>query len=136
VRTRGSRVPRSPRLLIGIVGLGVAIVLAGCGGGSGDQAPAHKVVPGAPVIKVVAKSFSFDPSTITISAGKDVTIELVSQDAFHDFVVDKGIGEVVGAGGGQTRQGGLKIDKPGRYTIYCSIPGHRAAGMEGRLVVE
>jgi len=25
--------------------------------------------------------------------------------------------------------------KPGRYTFYCPVPGHRAAGMKGTLVV-
>ena len=30
-----------------------------------------------------------------------------------------------------------KIDlKPGKYTFYCSIPGHRAQGMEGTLTVK
>jgi uncharacterized cupredoxin-like copper-binding protein len=26
--------------------------------------------------------------------------------------------------------------KPGTYKFYCSVPGHRQAGMEGTLVVK
>jgi len=31
--------------------------------------------------------------------------------------------------------GGTPIAGAGRYAFYCSVPGHREAGMVGRLVV-
>jgi uncharacterized cupredoxin-like copper-binding protein len=45
---------------------------------------------------------------------------------------------VVGAT--RTFRGGSKILtlnlKPGTYKFYCSVPGHRTAGMEGTLTVK
>jgi uncharacterized cupredoxin-like copper-binding protein len=29
----------------------------------------------------------------------------------------------------------LTVDKPGTYEIYCSLPGHKSAGMHGELTV-
>ncbi len=52
-----------------------------------------------------------------------------------DFVVDGPPGHVVAAGAGETATGGLRIDEPGEYPVYCSVSGHRAAGMEAVLVV-
>jgi len=110
--------------------------VAGCGGGGGghDMADNAKVAPGARVIHVDARSFDFSPSTIQVRSGEDVAIELKSEDSFHDFEVE-GKGHIVGADGDTTAKGGLRIDKPGRYTFFCSVAGHRASGMEGTLVV-
>ena len=45
---------------------------------------------------------------------------------------------VVGAT--RTFQGGSEVLtlnlKPGTYKFYCSVPGHRVAGMEGTLTVK
>jgi mono/diheme cytochrome c family protein len=52
----------------------------------------------------------------------------------HDIVIDdKGRGEVVQDGGVSefTAEFG-----PGEYEFYCSVPGHREAGMEGKLTIE
>lgn len=128
-----------------------ALAFAACGGGSDNSSMNHSmdsgmdmgsgshknaaVQAGAPEIMVDAKSFEFTPSPITIKAGEDVTIVLKSTDVAHDFVV-QGQGHVVGANAGQQAKGGLMIDKPGTYKFWCSVSGHRAAGMEGTLVVE
>jgi uncharacterized cupredoxin-like copper-binding protein len=55
----------------------------------------------------------------------------------HNFTVAEASGTVVGAT--PTFQGGSKTLsltlKPGTYKFYCTVPGHRAAGMEGTLTV-
>lgn len=43
--------------------------------------------------------------------------------------------EVVHAEADSTATGSFTVDEPGTYTIYCAIPGHREAGMEGTLEV-
>ena len=51
----------------------------------------------------------------------------------HDIVIDdKGEGEVVQNGGTSEFEADFAA---GKYTYYCSVPGHRAAGMEGELTV-
>jgi len=55
----------------------------------------------------------------------------------HDIAIEgNGVnekGEVV-SGGGVSK---ISVDlQPGEYTFYCSVPGHREGGMEGKLTVE
>lgn len=80
----------------------------------------------------------FTKSSLTAKAGT-VTIEFTnSAPVVHNLTVQQGTnGPVVGAT--PTFQGGTKTLtlklKPGTYTFFCSVPGHRAAGMQGTLVV-
>ncbi|MFP5322334.1 MAG: cupredoxin domain-containing protein [Acidimicrobiia bacterium] len=115
-----------------------ALTLAACG----DSAPAATdaavvgdPVDGARTIEVVADDFAFDPDALTVEAGEDVTIALTSVDIVHDLTVDE-LGYQVVARRGDTEELGLRATEPGTYTYYCSIPGHRSAGMEGTLTVE
>ncbi len=116
-----------------------AITLSACGGGGGGAAssstPTNKpVAANARVIPVTARSFAFDPDSIVVRAGENVAIQLHALDAYHTFTVE-GIGTIVSANAGSTRTGGLRLDRPGRYTFFCSVPGHRAAGMQGTINV-
>ena len=70
-------------------------------------------------------------------AGK-ITIESVNeQSTDHNIAVE---GDGVDEKGPVVKDGGTsKIDvdlKPGEYTFYCSVPGHREGGMEGKLTVK
>jgi mono/diheme cytochrome c family protein len=52
----------------------------------------------------------------------------------HDIVIaGKGAGQKVSGGGVSKFTANFA---PGTYTYYCSIPGHRQAGMQGKLVVK
>ena len=52
----------------------------------------------------------------------------------HGIGVRKKRGPVVDPG--ETSRVTITIREPGRYTFYCTFPGHRAAGMKGRLIVQ
>lgn len=75
--------------------------------------------------------------TLTAKAGK-VTISFENMAPIeHNMTIEQG-GKVLGAtptfsGGSKTLTLNLK---PGTYTFFCSVPGHRQAGMEGKLVVQ
>ncbi|WCB95558.1 hypothetical protein DSM104299_04307 [Baekduia alba] len=64
-----------------------------------------------------------------------VTIEMPNKSGTqHDIVIDGlGKGEVVANG---TSSFKATLDAGQSYTYYCSVPGHREAGMEGKLTVK
>jgi len=91
-------------------------------------------------------AFEADPSgglayTVTeasTEAGK-VTIDFNNpQSLTHDVVIEDSSGkEVGGTDLIADEETSTTVDlKPGSYTFYCSVPGHREAGMEGALTVK
>jgi plastocyanin len=68
------------------------------------------------------------------TAGK-ITIKMANKTSTpHDIVIDgKGKGEVVTNGGTSTFSADFAA---GSYTFYCSVDGHRQAGMQGKLTVK
>jgi plastocyanin len=77
----------------------------------------------------------FDPVELTIQANEDVTVALNNTGAaMHNFSIDE-LNLSVDVGPGQTHGVTINAD-PGEYTFYCNVIGHRAAGMEGILIVE
>jgi uncharacterized cupredoxin-like copper-binding protein len=115
-----------------------ALLLVSCGGGGGGSgSKGYQPPKGASTetIAVQAGNFYFKPDKLTAKPGI-ATIELDGAGGDHTFVFDGAYSgfflEVSGSGDQQSE----KIDlKPGKYTFYCNIPGHRAQGMEGTLTV-
>jgi plastocyanin len=80
----------------------------------------------------------YNKTSLTANAGK-VSIDFTNMSPIgHNVTVASSSGAVVGAT--PTFQGGTKTLtlnlKPGTYKFYCSVPGHRMAGMEGTLTVK
>jgi mono/diheme cytochrome c family protein len=77
---------------------------------------------------------AFVTDTAQGTPGK-ITVKMTNKSGTpHDIVIDgKGKGEIVQNGG--TSQFSAAFTA-GNYTFYCSVPGHRAAGMQGKLTVK
>ena len=81
---------------------------------------------------------AFTSDSATSKAGK-VTVNFTNSSPVpHDVRIESSSGEEVG--GTEVLSEGsesAKVDlKPGEYTYFCSVPGHRQAGMEGTLTVK
>jgi plastocyanin len=116
------------------------------GGGSAKTIPAKtgSAATGATAQAQTKLAQAADPSgqlrfaktSLTAKAGK-VSIDFSNGSPLpHNLTIASG-STVLGAtptfnGGSKTLS--LKL-KPGTYKFYCSVPGHREAGMEGTLVV-
>ncbi len=85
---------------------------------------------------MVAKKFTFEPSTITVKKGDTVRINLNSADVDHgigikDFNVNLKVGK------GETKSVEFVADKAGTFTFRCNtFCGEGHSEMEGTLIVE
>jgi plastocyanin len=131
--------PRPVRRIAVYAGL-AAFLLSGCTlfeveEGHDAHADDAQPIDGAPEIAVTADRLSFAPASIDATVGEPLNIRLEAVDIMHDLVVDE-IDFHLAADRGEVAVGGLVFDAPGTYVGYCSVPGHRGAGMELTFVVE
>src|SRR3954454_7581840 len=135
-----------------------ALAIAGCGGGDDNSSSSSSAAspPPAPTtpttasggasggassnLKVAADpggALKFDKSSLSAKSG-NVTITMDNpSDVPHGVAIEgNGVdkdGQVVNKGGKSTVTASLK---PGTYEFYCPVPGHKQAGMEGKLTVK
>ena len=83
-------------------------------------------------------TLAYDQKDVSAKAGS-VTINFDNKEALqHDVAVADSSGKVLG----QTDlvssgTANATVDlQPGTYTFYCTVPGHKEAGMEGTLTVK
>lgn len=120
---------RHHRLLLSLLALFAGTVA--CSSGSGLPA-----VSGAtsPRLELAATEMRYDPSRIAVAGGAVPVVLRNVGLVIHDLRIEGKPTFLVEAPPGQTTTATWQLDK-GRYRIYCSLPGHRAAGMEGVLEV-
>ena len=128
-------------LLLFVLISGLLLALSACGA-SGPNTN----------LKVDMVEFMFDPSTYTIPAGQEITLELSNNGAVeHEFVIMK-FGTNVGDNFGDEDEENIYWEaelkagesgtftftapsEPGEYQIVCGTEGHYIAGMLGSLTV-
>jgi len=142
------------RLLAVVIGpLAVGVLMAGCGGSNSSSTSAPAKVKSA-ATQAKANNAAGNSSTLSLSADASgalkfnkkvlstksgaVTINMSNPSSVpHGIAVEgNGVdkdGQTVTSGGTSTVSVTLK---PGKYTFYCPVPGHRQAGMEGTLTVQ
>jgi plastocyanin len=132
---------------LSILGATALLALAGCGGSSDNNSTSTGssggTSTGAPsggggqqlTLAADKSQLKFNTNKLTAKAGK-VTITMTNPSPLqHDISIKGGVnakGEIVGQGGKSVVTADLK---PGKYTFYCSVDGHEAAGMNGELDV-
>jgi plastocyanin len=139
----GSRlVMATTALLVGAT-ITTAIITAGeTTTGRGGAAPAAAAGSSGTsrVLQLAADpngNLAYDKKQATVGSGT-VAIRFVNKAALpHNVTIAKG-GKVVGktktiAGATAAATASLV---PGQYVFYCSVPGHRQAGMQGTLTVK
>jgi plastocyanin len=143
------------------VGLLVAtsLAVAACGSSNNDNSTASSTPPSTPpatstttpsatpppssasgtvALAAQGSQLAFNATSETAKAGK-VAIKFTNDSALqHNVTLADSSNKVLGKT--PTFQGGTKSFsatlKPGTYTYYCSVPGHRQAGMQGTLTVK
>ena len=106
------------------------------------EAHAHKdtdgpVDPDAPVMHVFASEFSYDTATSEVEAGKPFSIQIHNEGNLEHDITFVGLESEFGLHvlPGEDNIGTFSIDEPGEYLYYCTVLGHREAGMTGTLIV-
>jgi plastocyanin len=140
-------------VLLVAVGLLASLTLAACGGGDDNDTTAQTTTTqtttqaggggggGGGTVSLSADSsgaLAYQETSLTAKAGND-TIDFDNPAPLaHDVCVEDSGGKQLGCSDTVTDgKASLTLNlKSGTYTYYCSVDGHRAAGMEGTLTVQ
>lgn len=130
VRPTAGSFPRWTSLAVAV---GLTALASACGGDDGDTSLPAVDGPTSPQLEVRAGEMAYEPDAVAVEAG-EVDVVLHNEGSMlHDLrIEDEPL--VVEATPGETGTGQVELE-PGSYQFFCSISGHREAGMEGVLEV-
>lgn len=109
--------------------------------GGGEKAGGGGASGGATTVEFESDpggALAYTTTEASTKAG-NVTVEFNNPQAVpHDVAIEDSGGKTVGQTEIVTEgSDSTTVElKPGKYTFYCSVPGHREAGMEGTLTAE
>lgn len=119
-----------PRILCGVATLATVVAMARLG--------QEWAAAAAPAVTFRATEFLYKPGEGTAHAGEVVFIVKNEGAIEHNFVIQnaakKNVAEIAVMEPGTTTEVRAAI-APGTYAIFCTLPGHREAGMAATLVV-
>jgi len=123
------------------------LVTVGCSG-SGSSGSVRNVT-------ILAESMSYNPKEFTLTKGEAVKLTFTNKDSqLHDFSIEKiavkaksthndghdagGKNPDLHLSADASKSGTLEFTptEPGTYTYFCTVAGHKEAGMSGRLIVK
>ncbi|MGB3329598.1 MAG: cupredoxin domain-containing protein [Thermomicrobiales bacterium] len=87
-------------------------------------------------VEISTEDIKFDPKELTIAANTEVKIKVTNKGVLqHDFHVDKLDVTSKLLKGGESDTVTIKA-AAGTYEFWCTVPGHKEAGMVGTLTVK
>ena len=128
-----------------LVLIAFVLALSACGGGGGSSSSSTTPATtggggagGGSTVKISADpsgALKYEQTDVSATAGS-ITIDFTNMSSLpHDVTIEGN-----GASGATDQitdsTTSTTVDlEPGTYTFFCSVDGHRAAGMEGTLTV-
>ena len=121
------------------------LALSACGGGSSSSSTTPATTGGggggggSSTVKISADpsgALKYEQTDVSATAGS-ITIDFTNMSSLPHDVKIEGNGASGGTDEITDSSTTATVDlEPGTYTFFCSVDGHRAAGMEGTLTVK
>ena len=128
-----------------LVLIAFVLALSACGGGSSSSSTTPASTSGGggggggSTVKISADpsgALKFEQTDVSATAGS-ITIDFTNMSSLPHDVTIEGNGASGATDTITDSTTSTTVDlEPGTYTFFCSVDGHRAAGMEGTLTVK